>query len=107
MLRVSAPFTPSGPSVFESFFHSGPLDLGDDVLAHVAELAAAVPTVVDVFLDRPAIIGPIVEVANAVVANWGVSPANLLDVLSGASPARGKLPFDVPRSTAAVEADST
>ena len=43
-------------------------------------------------------------VANAVVANWGVSPANLLDVLSGASPARGTLPFDVPRSTAAVEA---
>lgn len=104
VLRVSAPFTPSGPSVFESFFHSGPLDLGEDVLAHIAEVAAAVPTVVDVFLDRPAIIAPIVQVANAVVANWGVSPANLLDVLSGASPARGTLPFDVPRSGAAVEA---
>lgn len=104
VLRVSAPYTPSGPSVFESFFHSGPLDFGADLLAHIAEVAAAVPTVVDVFLDRPAIIAPIVEVANAVVANWGVSPANLLDVLSGTSPARGKLPFDVPRSMAAVEA---
>ena len=71
VLRVSAPFTPSGPSVFESFFHSGPLDFGEEVLAHIAEVAAAVPTVVDVFLDRPAIIAPIVQVANAVVANWG------------------------------------
>ncbi len=104
VLRVQAPFTPSGPSVFESFFHSGPLDFPSDALAHIAEVSAAVPTAVDVFLDRPAIIAPIVDSANAVVANWGVSSANLLDVLSGASPARGKLPFDVPRSTSAVEA---
>jgi beta-glucosidase len=104
VLRVSAPFTPSGPSVFESFFHSGPLDFPEDALAHIAEVSAVAPTVVDVFLDRPAIVAPIVEAASAVTANGGVSSANLLDVLSGASPARGRLPFDVPRSTVAVEA---
>lgn len=59
---------------------------------------------VDVFLDRPAILAPIADAAAAVVANWGVSAAALMDVLSGAVPARGKLPFDVPRSMAAVEA---
>jgi beta-glucosidase len=90
--------------VFESFFHSGPLDFPEDALAHIAEVSAVVPTVVNVFLDRPAIVAPIVEAVNAVTANWGVSSANLLDVLSGASPARGRLPFDVPRSMAAVEA---
>jgi beta-glucosidase len=63
-----------------------------------------VPTVVDVFLDRPAILTPIAESANAVVGNWGVSAGALLDVLSGAVPATGRLPFDIPRSMAAVEA---
>lgn len=36
--------------------------------------------------------------------NWGAHPTALLDVLSGAAPARGKLPFDIPSSMAAVEA---
>jgi beta-glucosidase len=45
-----------------------------------------------------------VEAAHAVAANWGVSAAALLDVLSGTVPAQGRLPFDVPRSMAAVEA---
>jgi beta-glucosidase len=63
-----------------------------------------VPTVVGVFLDRPAILGPLTEVAAAVVANWGVSSEALLDVLTGAAVAQGRLPFDVPRSMAAAEA---
>ncbi|MFT4137098.1 glycoside hydrolase family 3 protein [Microbacterium sp.] len=103
ILRLRAPFEERA-TAFENFFHAGSLDFPQDELDHVAEVAAAVPTVVDVFLDRPAILAPIVESAHAVVANWGASSAALLDVLSGASPARGKLPFDVPRSMAAVEA---
>jgi len=63
-----------------------------------------VPTVVDVLADRPPILTPIVDVAAAVTVNWGASGAALLDVLSGAFPARGALPFDLPRSMAAVEA---
>lgn len=103
ILRLQAPYEQRA-TMFESFFHAGSLDFPADVLAHVAEVSAQVPTVVDVFLDRPAILAPIADAAAAVVANWGVSAAALLDVLSGAVPARGKLPFDVPRSMAAVEA---
>ena len=33
-----------------------------------------------------------------------MSPEALLDVLTGAAPAQGRLPFDIPRSMAAVEA---
>ena len=43
------------------------------------------PTVVDVFLDRPAILEPAPETAAAVVANWGASAEALLDVLTGAA----------------------
>ncbi len=103
ILRLQAPYEQRS-SMFENFFHAGSLDFPEDVRAHVAEVSAAVPTVVDVFLDRPAILAPIVEAADAVVANWGSSAEALLDVLSGAVPATGRLPFDVPRSMAAVEA---
>ncbi|GAA1919903.1 glycoside hydrolase family 3 N-terminal domain-containing protein [Microbacterium aoyamense] len=103
ILRLQAPYDQRA-TMFENFFHAGSLDFPAETLAHVAEVAAQVPTVVDVFLDRPAILGPIVDSAAAVVANWGVSAEALLDVLSGAAEAKGRLPFDIPRSTAAVEA---
>jgi beta-glucosidase len=103
ILRIQAPYDVRD-SMFENFFHAGSLDFPADVLAHIAEVQAAVPTVVDVFLDRPAILEPVVEAVDAVVADWGSSSQALLDVLSGAVPATGKLPFDVPRSMAAVEA---
>jgi beta-glucosidase len=90
--------------MFENFFHAGSLDFMAEEVAHIAEIAAVVPTVVDVVLDRPAILGPVVEAAHAVVGNWGASAEALLDVLSGAAPATGRLPFDIPRSMAAVEA---
>lgn len=103
VLRLEAPYEERG-SMFENFFHAGSLAFPSETIAHVLEVAAAVPTVVDVFLDRPAILTPFAEAGVALTANWGASPAALLDVLSGAARAEGALPFDVPRSMAAVEA---
>lgn len=103
ILRLQAPFEERA-TMFENFFHAGSLEFSEEVIAHVRAVAAAVPTVVDVLADRPPILTPIVDVASALTVNWGASAAALLDVLSGASPARGALPFDLPRSMAAVEA---
>lgn len=103
ILRLQAPYEQRATH-FENFFHAGSLDFPAEVLARVAEVSSQVPTVVDVFLDRPAILEPIVESSAAVVANWGVSPEALLDVLTGAVPAQGRLPFDIPRSMAEVAA---
>jgi len=103
VIRLQAPFEQRG-SGFESFFHAGSLDFPAEVIARVNEIAAAVPTVVDVFLDRPAILTPIAETTHALVGNWGASAQALLDVLTGAAVAEGRLPFDLPRSMAAVEA---
>ncbi|KJL21477.1 Periplasmic beta-glucosidase precursor [Microbacterium oxydans] len=103
VIRLQAPFEERA-TMFENFFHAGSLDFPDDVIAHVREVAAAVPTVVDVLADRPPILTPLAEVAAAITVNWGASGAALLDVLSGTFPARGRLPFDLPRSMAAVEA---
>jgi beta-glucosidase len=103
VLRLHAPFEQRA-TVFENFFHAGSLDFATDVVDHVRDVARQVPTVVDVFADRPAILTPIVDDVAALAVNWGASAEALLDVLSGASPARGRLPFDLPRSMAAVEA---
>lgn len=103
VLRLQAPYEQRA-TMFENFFHAGSLDFPQEVVAHVAEVAASIPTVVDMFLDRPAVLGPLVDRASAVVANWGANAGALLDVLTGQASATGKLPFDVPRSMAAVEA---
>ncbi|MBP5803037.1 glycoside hydrolase family 3 C-terminal domain-containing protein [Microbacterium maritypicum] len=103
IIRLHAPFE-ERETMFENFFHAGSLAFSEQVVAHVREVADAVPTVVDVLADRPPILTPIVEAAAAVTVNWGASGAALLDVLSGAFPAQGTLPFDLPRSMAAVEA---
>ncbi|WP_285106066.1 glycoside hydrolase family 3 N-terminal domain-containing protein [Promicromonospora sp. MEB111] len=104
VLRLDPPFEVRGPG-FESFFHAGSLELADDVVAHVAEVAAAVPTVVDVHLDRPAVLTPLAELpgTTTLVVTFGVGTPALLDALTGAVPPEGRLPFDLPRSTAAVE----
>lgn len=101
VIRIQAPFE-QRDTTFENFFHAGSLDFADEVVDHVRELAAVVPTVVDVLADRPPILQPITDLASAVTVNWGVSGAALLDVLSGVVSAEGRLPFDLPRSMRAV-----
>jgi beta-glucosidase len=61
-------------------------------------LAAQLPTVVTVYLDRPAILTPLKGKVRALLANFGVSDAALLDVLGGHGAPQGKLPFDLPAS---------
>jgi beta-glucosidase len=106
LLRLKAPYEDRGPG-FEGFFHAGSLDFPADVVAHVAQVAAQVPTVVDVYLDRPAILAPVLEALGdrgSLVVDFGASTPALLDALTGVVPPEGRLPFDLPRSTAAVEA---
>ncbi|WP_395245653.1 glycoside hydrolase family 3 protein [Agromyces sp. MMS24-K17] len=101
ILRLQAPFEERS-TMFENFFHAGSLDFPEAVVAHVREVAAAVPTVVDVFLDRPAILTPFAGDVAALVANYGASARAVLDVLTGAAVPQGRLPFDLPRSMDAV-----
>ena len=67
-------------------------------------LSAQLPTVVTVYLDRPAILTPLKGKARAILANFGVSDEALLDVLAGRAKPQGKLPFALPASMDAVAA---
>lgn len=70
----------------------------------IQQIAEMVPTVVDVYLERPAIVTELAESVDALIANYGCSDAALLSVLFGDDEAQGALPFDLPRSMAVVEA---
>ena len=102
-IRTDAPFEVRGQG-FESFFHAGSLDFPQERIDHINALAAKVPTVLGLYLDRPAIITPIVDSLAAVIADFGASDGAYASVLFGEAKAEGKLPFDLPRSMAAVEA---
>jgi beta-glucosidase len=103
IVRRAAPYDPRGGG-FEAFFHAGRLEWTAEELAPVLGLTAALPTVVDVWLDRPAVLTPLTGTAAALTGSFGASDEALLDVLFGRSPATGTLPFELPSSMAAVAA---
>ncbi|WP_150309209.1 glycoside hydrolase family 3 protein [Planctomonas psychrotolerans] len=103
LLRLAAPFEPRDTYFLEAMFHQGSLDFPPEVIAHVRALADVVPVVVDVQLERPAILGEIATAATALVGTYGASDAALLDAITGRIAPRGRLPFELPRSMAAVE----
>jgi len=75
-----------------------------DYQAFVAATAAGVPTIAVPKLDRPLILTDVVDRAAAVLANYGVSDDVLLDTILGKRAPGGTLPFELPSSMAAVEA---
>ena len=104
IVRLMAPFEPRSDLFLESWFHQGSLDYPPGLVVRLQRIAAQCRLVVDVVLDRPAVLTPIVAVADAVVASYGTSDDALLEALTGRIPARGRLPFDLPRSMDQVRA---
>ncbi|NUQ20114.1 MAG: glycoside hydrolase family 3 protein [Gemmatimonadaceae bacterium] len=106
IVRLTAPFERLHPQyVFGAMQHEGNLAFRDRDPDYEAfkRISAVVPTIVTVYLDRPAIVTPLTTRARAVIANFGVSDDALLDVIAGRAKPQGKLPFDLPSSMKAVE----
>jgi beta-glucosidase len=110
IVRLTAPFETLHPQyVFGAMQHEGNLAFRDGEPEYEAfkQVSSVVPTVVTVYLDRPAILAPLKERARAVIANFGVSDVALLDVLVGRGKPEGKLPFELPSSMDAVLAQKS
>jgi len=106
IVRTSAPWEQRGkPGDIDSFFHAGSLEFHADELAHLSELASRLPLVLDVHLDRPGILAPVVELASTVIGNFGSTDEALAQVVFGAAEPRGRLPFEIPSSMDAVRAN--
>jgi beta-glucosidase len=102
ILRLKAPWEPSGHGGFVDLFHGGSLEFEPDEVARVERICRAVPTVIDFYLERPAVVTPLATAAAAIIGNYGINEAALWEVIFGEALPEGNLPFDLPRSMAAV-----
>ena len=104
LIRLQTPHQPApgGPAFFASLFRGGDLDVKDPERARLLALLARCPTIVDIALERPAVIPEIASACAVLLANFGASDAALLDVVFGRAVPRGTLPFELPSSMAAV-----
>jgi beta-glucosidase len=104
VVRLPAPFDPRDDLFLEGFFHQGSLEYRPGLVTRLRDIAAVAPLVIDANLERPAILTPFTAFASAILTDVGASSSALVDVLAGTVAPRGRLPFEVPRSTDAVRA---
>lgn len=106
VLRLVAPWEQRGnPGSIEFFMHAGSLEFSEAQIAHVRDVADRVPTVVDVYLDRPAILAPLADTGVSLIVNFGATAEAFARVLFGEAAPLGRLPFQIPSSMAAVIAN--
>ncbi|GCE45343.1 beta-glucosidase [Thermosporothrix hazakensis] len=102
ILRLQAPYEQRDGMFLERLFHTGDLSFPEAEKQRILSVLKQVPTVVDIFLDRPAVIPEIAEHSAALLANFGANDRALLDVVFGHAAPEGKLPFELPSSMEAV-----
>jgi beta-glucosidase len=68
----------------------------------ILELLAKVPTVVDIYLSRPAVIPEISAASKGLFTSFGAQDEALLDIIFGNFNPQGKLPIEMPSSMKAV-----
>ena len=103
IIRINTPWYPiATDNPFARGFHHGDLDFKGSRKKEILDLVQAIPTVVVIYLDRPAVIPEIAAGATAVIADFGASDKAVADVLFGVAKPEGKLPFELPASMSAV-----
>lgn len=103
VVRLEAPFDVGHGSVVADYFHGGTLAFPHGTLDRLRSLAAHAPLYVSVFLERPAILGPLLELGATVIGEFGASDRVIVNAFTGRIPLTGTLPFDIPSSKEAVE----
>jgi len=103
IIRLNTPWYPADTNVPMALgFHHGDLDFKGEDKARILKLLKTVPTVVNIYLDRPAVIPDITNTAQALIADYGASDHSVCEVLFGNASPKGKLPFELPSSMEAV-----
>ncbi|MBF2717619.1 glycoside hydrolase family 3 protein [Agrobacterium vitis] len=109
LVRLMAPFERLHPNYFFGARHEeGDLSFkpGNPDYDAVTAIAGKTPIIATVFLSRPSILTNLKDQTKALVGNFGASDEALFNVIEGKQKARGKLPFELPSSMQAVEAQA-
>ncbi len=103
ILRLHTPYDPPRSDLLlENFFHQGDLNFKGEAKAHILQVLESVPTIVVIYMDRPAVIPEIARECAALLVDFGASDEAVMDVLSGNFNPHGRLPFELPSSMDAV-----
>lgn len=107
IIKVTAPYQILPGGTFRIGAHEGALTYAG--AANAAELAAierlaatGKPTIVAMYLERPAILSEFLDKVDGVIAHFGSGDEAILEVLAGKHSPRGKLPVNLPRDMASV-----
>ena len=103
IIRLQTPYE-KREGFLDGLFHAGDLDFKGPDLAHIMEVCGKVSTIVDIYLDRPAVIPEITAQSIALIADFGAADSAVLDVIFGQFSPTGRLPFELPSSMEAVRA---
>ena len=104
ILRLQTPYQPRGRGFLEKFFHQGDLDFKGKEKARLLKILRTTPTIVDITLDRAAVIPEIAEASAGLLASFGVADRVILDAIFGEFSPTGALPIELPSSMDAVRA---
>ncbi len=103
VLHLQTPWEPRNGDMVERMFHQGRLNFDEAELARIQKIMAAKPTVVCLYLDRPAVVPEIASNAVALLGDFGCYDDALLDIVFGDFNPTAKLPFEMPSSMEAVK----
>ena len=108
ILRLDTPWVAvETKDPFAASFHHGDLDFKGEAKTEILGVIEAVPTIVVLYLDRPAVIPEISAAARALLGEYGADDVAVLNVVFGKARPEGKLPFELPSSMEAVRNQKT
>jgi len=103
ILRLKTPTQPlKGSGIMGRLFGMGDLDFKDKEKDEILALIQKVPSIVDIYMDRPAVIPEIAAASKGLLVNFGANDDALLDVVFGKFNPIGKLPLELASSMEAV-----
>lgn len=103
IVRIETPWYPvETDNPIARGFHHGDLNFKGERRQELLDLAATVPTIFVIYLDRPAVIPDITASSVALLGEYGASDRAVAEVLFGVANPEGKLPFEMPSSMQAV-----
>jgi len=103
ILRLETPWVPVETKIpMARSFHHGDLDFKGEAKKEILSILNSVPTIVVLYLDRPAVIPEIAASAKALLGEFGANDMAVLNIIFGKAKPEGKLPFELPSSMEAV-----
>lgn len=104
LIKLATPYDPRSKYLLELGFHQGRLTFKDKERNRLISLLKSKPSITVIDLERPAIFPEINQLSKSVIASFECQEDILLELITGQFSPSGKLPFEIPSSVSAVEA---